>query len=146
MFKDKLTKQEIIIANLIVNGFSAKNIATKLFIEECTVKSHIHNIYSKYDLTENYKGSNDPSKRTRFVNIWNKEKYGDIDLILSQNRDVINQNRSLQKERRCLMTVILKAVKSCNKCSFSKNNNDCAEFDLKTALLNYTSFGGENEL
>lgn len=127
----------------MVKGFSAKNIAKKLFVQECTVKSHIHKIYSKYELVESLKGSNDHSKRTRFVNLWNKEKYGDIDLILSQNRDVLAQNNSLQNERMGLMRVIFNALKDCNKCNYSKNNVVCAEEGLKQAILKYTSFGGD---
>ena len=46
----KLTPREIEVINKIADGFSNKEIAGKLFIEEQTVKNHIHNILDKLQL------------------------------------------------------------------------------------------------
>lgn len=43
----QLSKQEQIIASHIKNGLSNKEIASKLFISEHTVKNHIYNIFKK---------------------------------------------------------------------------------------------------
>ncbi len=60
--KNKLTKQEEKIAQLILKGFSNKEIAKALFITEKTVKTHLGHIFkklgikSRYQLTANYLG------------------------------------------------------------------------------------------
>ena len=60
--KNKLTKQEEKIAQLILKGFSNKEIAKELFISEKTVKTHIAHIFkklgikSRYELAANYLG------------------------------------------------------------------------------------------
>ncbi len=60
--KNKLTKQEEKIAQLILKGFSNKEIAKALFISEKTVKTHLGHIFkklgikSRYQLTANYMG------------------------------------------------------------------------------------------
>lgn len=60
--KNKLTKQEEKIAQLIIKGFSNKEIAKTLFISEKTVKTHLGHIFkklgikSRYQLTANYIG------------------------------------------------------------------------------------------
>lgn len=60
--KNKLTKQEEKIAQLILKGFSNKEIAKALFISEKTVKTHLGHIFkklgikSRYQLTANYLG------------------------------------------------------------------------------------------
>lgn len=60
--KNKLTKQEEKIAQLILKGFSNKEIAKELFISEKTVKTHIGHIFkklgikSRYELAANYLG------------------------------------------------------------------------------------------
>ncbi len=60
--KNKLTKQEGKIAQLILKGFSNKEIAKALFITEKTVKTHLGHIFkklgikSRYQLTANYLG------------------------------------------------------------------------------------------
>jgi len=46
----KLTPREIEIINKIADGLSNKEIAAQLFIEEQTVKNHIHNILDKLQL------------------------------------------------------------------------------------------------
>ena len=46
----RLTSREIEIINNIADGSSNKEIAVKLFIEEQTVKNHVHNILDKLQL------------------------------------------------------------------------------------------------
>jgi len=46
----QLTPREIEVINKIADGLSNKEIAEKLFIEEQTVKNHIHNILDKLQL------------------------------------------------------------------------------------------------
>jgi two-component system NarL family response regulator len=46
----KLTPREVEVVNKIADGLSNKEIADKLFIEEQTVKNHIHNILDKLQL------------------------------------------------------------------------------------------------
>ncbi|HWP92220.1 MAG TPA: response regulator [Thermodesulfobacteriota bacterium] len=47
----KLTRREEEIVNLIVLGYSNKQISNTLFISENTVKTHLANIFSKYGIT-----------------------------------------------------------------------------------------------
>ncbi len=47
---DPLTEREQEVLQLILTGKSNKEIAAALFITESTVKTHAHNIYSKYDV------------------------------------------------------------------------------------------------
>lgn len=47
---DPLTDREQGVLQLILTGKSNKEIAASLFITESTVKTHAHNIYSKYDV------------------------------------------------------------------------------------------------
>jgi len=49
--KSKLTKREEEIVNLVVQGYSNKQISTNLFIAENTVKTHLANIFSKFEVT-----------------------------------------------------------------------------------------------
>ncbi len=49
--KPKLTRREEEIVNLIVLGYSNKQISNTLFISENTVKTHLANIFSKYGIT-----------------------------------------------------------------------------------------------
>lgn len=49
---EQLTKKEIEILNLITNGKSNKEIASDLFIELSTVKTHINKIYSKLNISQ----------------------------------------------------------------------------------------------
>lgn len=144
MLKEHLTAREREVAELMVLGHSAKSISDILYITLHTVKSHIHNIYSKYGLVDDIEKQNDPSKRVKFINIWNKEKYGDIDLIISKNQQILNENQALHNERIRLMNVILNAVKACNICQYSPNNKVCPDTDLKSALLQYSNFRGCN--
>ncbi len=46
----KLTPREVEVINKIADGLSNKEIAVQLFIEEQTVKNHIHNILDKLQL------------------------------------------------------------------------------------------------
>ncbi|MEJ2053248.1 MAG: response regulator transcription factor [Calditrichaceae bacterium] len=46
----KLTSREVEVINKIADGLSNKEIAGKLFIEEQTVKNHVHNILDKLQL------------------------------------------------------------------------------------------------
>lgn len=46
----ELSKQEVIVRNLILEGKSNKEIANELFISLSTVKSHITNLYSKLNV------------------------------------------------------------------------------------------------
>jgi DNA-binding CsgD family transcriptional regulator len=46
-----LSKQEVTVKNLIIQGKSNKEIASELFISLSTVKSHITNIYRKLNVT-----------------------------------------------------------------------------------------------
>ena len=47
----KLTRREEEIVNLIILGYSNKQISNTLFISENTVKTHLANIFSKYGIT-----------------------------------------------------------------------------------------------
>jgi DNA-binding CsgD family transcriptional regulator len=47
---DPLTEREQEVLQLILTGKSNKEIAAALFVTENTVKTHVHNIYSKYDV------------------------------------------------------------------------------------------------
>jgi len=47
-----LTERETDVLKLIVAGLSNKNIATRLFISEATVKTHINNLLSKLGVTD----------------------------------------------------------------------------------------------
>lgn len=46
----KLTPREVEVINKIADGLSNKEVATQLFIEEQTVKNHVHNILDKLQL------------------------------------------------------------------------------------------------
>lgn len=46
----KLTQREVEVINKIADGLSNKEIAGKLYIEEQTVKNHVHNILDKLQL------------------------------------------------------------------------------------------------
>ncbi len=48
---DQLSKQEIIIKELIIEGKANKEIADELFISLSTVKTHISNIYTKLNIS-----------------------------------------------------------------------------------------------
>ena len=48
---DPLTKREEEVLQLILLGQSNKDISANLFITESTVKTHVRNIYSKYDVS-----------------------------------------------------------------------------------------------
>ncbi len=52
--KDKgaLTKREVQVALLIADGLSNKEIANRLFISERTVKTHLHNIFKKINVSQ----------------------------------------------------------------------------------------------
>lgn len=50
--KDQLTKKEIEILNLITTGKSNKEIASDLFVELSTVKTHINKIYTKLNISQ----------------------------------------------------------------------------------------------
>jgi DNA-binding CsgD family transcriptional regulator len=47
----KLSSQEMKVMGMVVNGLSNKEIASHLYIELSTVKSHVNSIYSKLNLT-----------------------------------------------------------------------------------------------
>ena len=47
---DPLTAREQEVLKLILSGKSNREIAETLFISESTVKTHVRNIYSKYDV------------------------------------------------------------------------------------------------
>ncbi|HSE84065.1 MAG TPA: response regulator [Thermodesulfobacteriota bacterium] len=49
--RSKLTKREEEIVNLVVQGYSNKQISVNLFIAENTVKTHLANIFSKFEVT-----------------------------------------------------------------------------------------------
>lgn len=51
-FPDGLTAREVDVLRLIAQGLSNAEIATKLFISEATVKTHINNIFSKAELRD----------------------------------------------------------------------------------------------
>jgi len=52
--KDRLTKMELKVIELIINGFSNKEIASKLSISEKTVKAHLSSIFMKLNLENRY--------------------------------------------------------------------------------------------
>ncbi len=45
--KNDLTKSEITIVELILQGLSKKEMTKKLFVSEATIKTHLNNIYKK---------------------------------------------------------------------------------------------------
>lgn len=45
--KSDLTKSEMTIIELILQGFSKKEITKKLFVSDATIKTHLNNIYKK---------------------------------------------------------------------------------------------------
>ncbi|HBN84318.1 MAG TPA: helix-turn-helix transcriptional regulator, partial [Clostridiales bacterium] len=49
--KDPLTEREQEVLQVILSGKSNKEIAAMLFITESTVKTHVRNIFSKYDVS-----------------------------------------------------------------------------------------------
>jgi NarL family two-component system response regulator LiaR len=52
--KDKLTKMELRVIELIAGGFSNKEIANKLAISDKTVKAHLTNIFLKLNIENRY--------------------------------------------------------------------------------------------
>ena len=56
--RELLTNKEEEIFDLIVNGKSNKEIASQLFIEVSTVKTHINNIYSKLNVSSRREAQN----------------------------------------------------------------------------------------
>ncbi len=52
--KDKLTKMESRVMELIASGFSNKEIANKLSISDKTVKAHLTNIFMKLNIENRY--------------------------------------------------------------------------------------------
>ena len=56
VFWKNLTETECCVLRLIAKGYDTKEIAEKLFNSICTVKSHINNIFSKLNIS-NDKGS-----------------------------------------------------------------------------------------
>ena len=64
---EKLTEKEKEILELLSQGFTNKEISTKLFIQLSTVKTHIHNIYDKY-------GINGPNTRIKVALIYKGNK------------------------------------------------------------------------
>lgn len=78
---DKLTKAEEKIMKLLSKGYNYKEITQKLYISISTVKSHIYNIYQKYQLNSSKK--NNPSTRIKAVLIYlkstNRLKDWDLD-------------------------------------------------------------------
>ncbi|MGB9679179.1 MAG: response regulator [Thermoanaerobacteraceae bacterium] len=50
--KKQLTNREIEILSLISKGYSNKEIATKLYLSEKTVKNHVYNIFKKLDVKD----------------------------------------------------------------------------------------------
>ena len=52
--KDRLTKTELKVIELIINGYSNKEIASKLSISEKTVKAHLTSIFMKLNLENRY--------------------------------------------------------------------------------------------
>jgi DNA-binding NarL/FixJ family response regulator len=51
-YPDGLTDREIDVLRLIAQGLSNGEIASRLFISEATVKTHVNNIFSKADLRD----------------------------------------------------------------------------------------------
>jgi DNA-binding NarL/FixJ family response regulator len=49
--KDLLTPREQEVLALLTEGYTNKEIATKLFISEKTVKSHLSNIFKRLDVS-----------------------------------------------------------------------------------------------
>jgi len=48
---DRLTQKELEIAKLVIQGKSNKEIATLLFIEVSTVKTHVSSVYQKLNIS-----------------------------------------------------------------------------------------------
>lgn len=51
-FPDGLTQREVDVLKAMAEGLNNRQIATRLFISEATVKTHINNIFSKADLRD----------------------------------------------------------------------------------------------
>lgn len=136
-----LTPREAEIAELISQGLSSDEVRQKLFIEKSTLKSHIHKIYSKFGIADFDKSGNDPAKRVKFVLLWLKEKYGNIDFVISQNESLKIQSRSLQTEIRQL----LESIKNAIKLIPDKSEAEKAKEILKDTLLNYVIMRDKHE-
>ena len=54
IYDNKLTKKEIAIAKLAMEGYSNKAIAKELFITDKTVKTHLNHIYRKLEVASRY--------------------------------------------------------------------------------------------
>lgn len=51
-WKEKLSKREAQVAEAVLEGLSNHEIADKLHISETTVKTHLKNIYNKFDVSD----------------------------------------------------------------------------------------------
>lgn len=89
----KLTEREKEVLNLIIQGYSNKEICEKLIIAPTTLKCHIATLYQKHFISrKNY--TNAEMRLKLALNYLNKIF---ID-IKSQNKGLIEQNRELQEE------------------------------------------------
>jgi len=51
-WKEKLSPREVEVTQAVLEGLSNRDIAEKLHISETTVKTHLKNIYNKFDVTD----------------------------------------------------------------------------------------------
>lgn len=88
----KLTEREKEVLNLIIQGYSNKEICEKLVLAMPTVKCHIQNLYIKHNL---YSEQGNTTMRLQLASNYLKKIIADIK---AQNVRLIEQNRQLQEE------------------------------------------------
>lgn len=88
----KLTEREKEVLELIIQGYSNKEICEKLVLAMPTVKCHIQNLYIKHNL---YSEQGNTTMRLQLASNYLKKIIIDTK---SQNKGLIEQNRELQKE------------------------------------------------
>lgn len=89
LIKKGLSSREAEVAELVTNGLSNKEVASRLFVTEKTVKFHLTNIYKKMTLRS----------RAQLI-VWCMPKAGFVDQSVSENNNnnVNNTNPSPASE------------------------------------------------
>lgn len=87
---NSLTKRESEILNLIVFGYSNKDIGDKLFISSNTVKTHISNLYKKLNVTNRVQAIL-WSAENLYAETSNPDPIGDVQLNTNYQPDVLEE-------------------------------------------------------
>lgn len=80
----KLTKREIEIGELVIQGYSSKQIAQLLCVSVYTINKHMKNIYEKMNLFDS-SFTAVPTKRLRFAFAFIKLRYNIVFNFLVSN-------------------------------------------------------------